>query len=128
MNTDEINAIVAEKVMGWGREPGHWKVPLWSPATDMNHAMMVWQHMEKNPPGAKPGDWWQNTTLGLSLDGPSIFDGVIQPEPKYTFGWRFIDNWFGEAWIDNLSAKAPSAPLAICLAALKTVGVEPPAC
>lgn len=104
MNTDQINALVAEKVMGWGNKPGYWKVPLWSPATDMNHAMEVADRMIDL-------GWW----FSLVQDNVDIWDACVFSR----------DNMDGDQRHYGFNI---SAPLAICLAALKTVGVEPPAC
>ena len=124
MNDRELDALVAEKVMGWercpkedcdgcdcpvffyGRPLNEWcvndpehRLP-WMPSTDIATA---WQAVEKMK--ARPGHF----SFRLEQSGTAYH----LPEWAATFNNEFI----------GISAHAPSA---ICLAALKAVGVEVP--
>lgn len=113
----ELDALVAEKVMGWrpwsggyyyGSADGQVMVCLhendgmaryWSPSTDIAAA---WRVVERLHTGR---------TFGLDWLG---FDGE---EWRCCFGWSENDDHLGFH-----HAEAATAPLAICLAALKAVG------
>lgn len=127
----ELDAIVAEKVMGYRFEPGdpasieaaktdhtqpylvdRWymtgityieKLPKFS--TDIAAAWAVFEHLHKQDPD-----------MSFSLHYFSMGDGC--DEDKWTVGIKALDM---ETHCDR---SAPTAQLAICLAALKAVGVE----
>ena len=113
----ELDGLVAETVMKWKREKlhdGYWYwlhsgKDFWSPierfrpSTSIDDAWPIWlKELEKNP-------WWR---LGLShgADGyqshPSVFDG--------------------SEYQDTIVASAETFEVVICLAALKSAGVEIP--
>ncbi|MBA2702707.1 MAG: hypothetical protein H0U60_02530 [Blastocatellia bacterium] len=131
MDHGELDALVAEKVMGWYHKD--WKTvthgtsgwirkhpPLqeywyckvngkdtrmntlsWSPSTNIAAAWQVVSKMKETQP-----------FFSLYYDDRSEID------PAYWFC-----DWSTE-YRSGIGAKAESAPLAICLAALKTVGVN----
>ena len=109
-----INAWIAERVMGWtievmpnnGQEMGHVGqsragagsvlIPTdWSPSTDIAPAWEVWEKLTGHR------DWWQ--TAIHRCDGH----------------WRASGYKHGSS-VRDLAADAPTAPLAICRAALLT--------
>ncbi len=120
MTNEQLDALVAEKVMGWTfyrqrLHPNHtfltqtWRTEhgsimpsMWTPTTEIAQAWEVVERMVK---------------LGWNV---RIMNYGIAPELPDCEPWRcdFIR-------VGALSIKAASAlPLAICLAALKAVGVE----
>lgn len=111
-DTNKIDALVAERVMGWTHAHQHlqpisfwsggpiYSVP-WCPSHNMIHAMEVWQHFRAKD-------------IGVQLDS-SGFDGAP---------WRCMIGW-GDDPV-SAEATAPTAPLAICHAALLAVGLTPP--
>ena len=110
MNNREINRLVAEKVMGWvqgkyakelyykknnGQIHGAVKfVKDWSPATDIVDALQV-------------AEKWR------------LYE-IHKVDNKYIC-WIYDESNNEEIFYE---AEAPTLPLAICLAALKAVGVE----
>jgi len=102
----ELNIIIAERVFNWQKQPeGHWldggmnrmsgwKIPSYS--TDLNDAWMVVEKMNKD-----------NVYLYV---GPAIKPG------DYVVHWNRDETLAQEV-------TGRSAPHAICLAALKAVGV-----
>lgn len=120
----ELDALIAEKVMGWQEvrvgvgddgieglmgvpdSPDPWRSAYWVPAysIDIAHA---WQVVEK-------------------LRADCVFAN-IGPDPSEGGGYNCQFHW-GEGEDDFdigvVDAEAPTAPHAICLAALKAVGVS----
>lgn len=105
----ELDALVAEKVMGWNlidypnigvieieTEDDSFDLAEFKPSTDIKEAWDVVEFTENNVGG---------------IELISLCD-----EKKYLF--RI---WNGK---ENIEANAETAPLAICLAALKAVGIE----
>ena len=94
----ELDALVAEKVMGWDHYPSkHEIVPAYS--TDIAAA---WEVVEK----MRSDDWWAQ----IAQDNTDIWDAKL---------WRGEpDRWFPTM---ETYGNAPTAPLAICRATLKTV-------
>lgn len=119
----ELDALVAEKVMGWEQvqDPPHtyiayntptgFRLPEEIPAysTDLNAAWKVVEAMRRR------GFWCQMRTP-FGTPEQKLDDGCWAGfTPHGTSGWNGKpDNW----------TSAPTAPHAICLAALKAVGVE----
>lgn len=114
----ELNALVAEKVMEWKREGDWFEVPYWiSGGTFQAHAdafrfsteiASAWQVVEK----MREFGWF------FYMDNGSQGDSFFV---TFHEGKDFSDDGC------SASAEAPTAPLAICLAALKALGVEVPA-
>jgi hypothetical protein len=114
----ELDALVAEKVMGWtevssrGMGIRHdWPKPIQdvipSYSANMNAA---WKVVEKM---AKLGYWCQIRNEFEARGGPDCWAGFT---PHSTTGWNGRpDHW----------TQAETVPLAICLAALHVVGVSP---
>jgi hypothetical protein len=94
MNLREIDRLVAEIVMGW--EGGKYAYGSWFPTTDIRDA---WKVVEK-----------------LSKDG---FDFQVWRE-KGKYNVEFAKDFFYSFGF----AESKNVSLAICLAALKAVGVE----
>ena len=119
-----LDVLVAEKVMGWKNISPHYSKTPWG--TDPKHGMnwcqlpsystyivAAWEVVEK----MASLDWDVNISLSSKL--PS--DDVERWYCEMTCG---DDN---AAWRDDfrfIQIWASTAPLAICLAALKAVGVE----
>jgi hypothetical protein len=125
----ELDALVAEKVMGWRLEERGYVATFWvdengkvkraaepcsidfcscevfSPSTDISDA---WKVVEKL--GIIPNSFY----IGYKTDknGKKIYRAFFQKENPIT------------TLIYTYEADAETAPLAICLAALKAVGVE----
>lgn len=117
----ELDALVAEKVMGW-----QWQQ--WAPNPEQPHLA---------PPGygrPHPDHWWL---------GRSIFELVPHYSTDIADAWLIVEHLHGRVVIDHWSgnqykvmiyipssgspsveASADTAPLALCLAALAAVGVE----
>lgn len=115
----ELNALVAEKVMGWTVcrdkncegceadiylvEDGCWE----SKRDDTNFSSDIaaaWQVVEKLVPPTRKGPWLEITaTDGYASEGPYICEYA----------------WWADHKQHRVRADADTAPLAICLAALK---------
>lgn len=121
----ELDALVAEKVMGWrhwessyavGPKP-HWITPdgdsrvEWSPSTDIAAA---WEVVDKLGSGAM---WMQRMShTGLTSDS-------TEPElVEYTKAHGRHPNWRVKFGKKGKWAFSDSSPHAICLAALKAIG------
>lgn len=115
-----LDALVAEKVMGWeakqSRETGR---PLgwfgdhrlqygftWSPSTNLTHA---WDVVEKLHETGKRGFQVNYTFDPDCIDAPFLAQCYSGTNP-----------------MDDVEAWAETAPLAICLAALKSIQLPPP--
>lgn len=108
----ELDALVAEKIMGWRylNQPSTgypWYPPEegWSKAHPPRYSTDIaaaWKVMEKM---CDMGN--QNCTLQ--------FEGKLNPDYAWTFSHDENADWW---------ASAGTAPLAICLAALKVKGVD----
>lgn len=120
----ELDALVATKVMGW--------IELHEERVLSNFA-----HIVGRPP------WYKGSHAEARGAFPSVppYSSDIAAawevvEKLKTLGWNIaLTNccdayavWISKVWIDDLvlesDVKAPTAPLAICLAALKACGVE----
>jgi hypothetical protein len=123
VNLREIDRLVAEKVMGWKADfrddvyensPRRWLVSGWRPSTDIAAA---WEVVEKLSPGRPFVLQIRNTMMGGFQVRASWTDTEIVNTYDADFGGRMR--------VDQ--ATAATAPLAICLAALRAAGVEVPA-
>ena len=118
----ELDALVAEKVMGyykatpesigrgvrcWNKE-GDCATTEFSPSTDIAAAWEVVEKLTKNLHEVKDGEW--------VLDRLGYLDGQY----RCWFAMNVSDD---VRW--DIFAEADTAPLAICLAALKAVGHDP---
>jgi hypothetical protein len=119
----ELDALVAEKVMGWWQGNGWWrnsdgagiKIVEWR-YPDQLEADLRWE------PSAKICDAWE-VVEKLRADKEADFD-------LYAPAWAGTANMMGGNWkamIDGYAGVADTAPLAICLAALGAVGHKEPA-
>lgn len=103
----ELDALVAEKVMGWtGIENDNLDGTDWYA-------------------GSPPGSEGHAEVPAFSTDISAAWEVVEEVNRKNVYGFRLHNpgNGVWEAsW--NVLAEGMSAPLAICLAALKAVGVE----
>lgn len=111
MKLQKINNLVAEKVMNWkleklafsdywvGEQDGWFLKQLWKPTTNIEDAWLVVEKLE-------------NSYLQVHIATLNMNEGysvqIYKPEQNGL----------------NIIKYADSAPLAICLAALKSVGVE----
>lgn len=108
----ELDALIAEKVMGWRME-------LWSSYSELLPANKVWvgdddnyRYVENFKPSTNISDAWHVVEwLEKNIGGISLESHC--DERRYSF--RVFN---GTHWI---VARAETAPLAICLAALKCV-------
>lgn len=111
MNNRELDALVAEKVMGWQNIRGSYRVgesrvyicevSEWKPTEDITAA-------------------WQ-VVAGLS---DKFYCQITTPYLRYEPYWCYFE-YHGTSDTHPLwRASATTAPLAICLAALKACGVE----
>ncbi len=109
----ELDALVAEKVMGWKSFGEHWAIPgeandirrvhkkvHWRPSEDISAAWQVVSHMKSQSNGL----FGFMVDLRLSEEWDAEFDMYDEQE--------------------SYKATGDTAPHAICLAALKAVGVE----
>lgn len=106
MNNQEINQLVAKHVMN-GRILQHER---WNPAEDIADAWRVVEHLtRKNRVVGERADLYCKLTYAWDDD----------------YGcWVYFD-WKSTSDTHPLyGAQAPTAPLAICLAALRAVGIE----
>ncbi len=116
----ELDALVAEKVMGWRDvRPGHYTG---SPGT-----------MYGKAPQPQPWDSPQDRTKGVSFvpfystkiaDAWEVIEKLADRDPMIAM-WGYEDGtagWFCD--FEGIKDHARTAPHAICLAALKAVGVE----
>lgn len=108
MTDREQTALLAEKVMGWHRPEGQWS---WYDAQGRRKADVEWS------PKYSISDAW---VLVDKLRGKYFFqissDGFTGEE------WRCLIALSDNPAI-SVTAEAPTAPEAICLAALKTLEV-----
>ena len=117
----KLDALVAEKVLGLGVdwrccEDGHWTTLPPAYSTDI---VAAWPIAEK---------------LGIALiplhKGPTVADGVCwEAVGRCTIGHYYAGDGCCVSEVslspkNDVIATAETAPLAICLAALKTVGVN----
>jgi hypothetical protein len=115
----ELDRIVAEKVMGWKLLPGPtpksslWALPgdrimgvEWSPSTNIEAAWMIIDHFAARP---QPND---HLPIELKMIDVDLWECAIWADG-------------GESALVGYTAKAPTAPHAICLAALRAVGHNP---
>jgi hypothetical protein len=120
MNHTEIDAAVAVRVMGWHKHPTHpmglWSLPngdtaklidSWSPSTDWNDAAEVVEKMR------------QSKWCLILRTYPSGTAEKFETSYRAKFYSAVSAGTLGECTYD-------SAPLAICLAALKAVGTPTP--
>jgi hypothetical protein len=111
----ELDALVAEKVMGWRKEatlPEYffWKdvengelkyhIDDWKPSTNIKYA---WEVVEK----------LHDSGFYFTIKSP--------PRGKSDSYWVCIDDFYGKKYY---TAHGVTAPLTICLAALEAVGVK----
>lgn len=137
----ELDALVAEKVMGWEvwgfdgdpgpcRESSEGYIWSWRPSTDIKAA---WEVVERLGLTVTPVEVWFASEYDRAGGNP---------QPGYRWvAWKAMecaqviennpdpDNWTGmlDESFPPPDQVACTAPLAICLAALKAVGVEVPA-
>jgi len=123
----ELDALVAEKVMGWHRAAcSNWTErrsgqpwldvdslsaanPFWSPSTDIAAA---WEVVEKVR-GWKP-KVRGNTCACFAIDAPAVTGGLEKPA-VWAAGWHDYAGWERAG---SLEATADTAPLAICRVSL----------
>lgn len=111
----ELDARVAEKVMGWTREDAYKRYILRSPETDM--AATVWDGSGFNDLSAISRIPHFSTEIGAAwsvVQKIAMTYGLIFHLELYQTG-----TW--QCWLGDCRERADTAPLAICLAALKVV-------
>jgi len=120
MNTREIDRLVAEKVMGWEYDHLYKEYFLKEYVGNNWHKKYVCKNHEFNPSTNIQDAWKVIEKLcvidRLNKDG---YDFQMWSE-NGKFNANF---WKGDFYVLGF-AESESAPLAICLAALETVGVE----
>ena len=122
----ELDALVAEQVMGWT-------------ACDPAQESRPWECGDERPSvrtgmGIPPGESDRNEIPHFSTDIAAAWevvekldrDGHTMEMDKRDAGWvvRFVDYSKDPILSMEITDTAPTAPLAICLAALKAVGYE----
>ena len=114
-----LDALVAEKVLGWHR---------WDPPQSILHHGLQWYWTDGEaqedsqgislPSERAKNTWHPSTSIAAAWD---VVEKIVQE-------YRWCDLTFnGTAWECQINLEkciAPSAPLAICLAALKAVGYD----
>jgi Phage ABA sandwich domain len=117
MNLREIDRLVAEKVMGW--EPFYDDGDLISFVTEFGTLFFSDDDESEWNPTIDIADAWQVVeklkNTGDVLIAKDFDDNQWEVE---------ITIWQNESIHKHFVVKAETAPLAICLAALKSVGVE----
>lgn len=103
----KLDALVAEKVMN-GKTPGDWH-----PSTDIADA---WEVVEATSLRYREGLFGVNVCRTAAGNPAYSYDATIYERIYGKDGWATDDYKF--------CAHAPTAPLAICLAALKAKGVD----
>lgn len=112
----ELDALIAEKVMGWTWDES----TAWSPSGGRNSRT------------GRPDDpwWWlphYSTDIAAAWE---VFEKIpmtiYAPHASLAAGeYENVDQWVAEARLpskESISESADTAPLAICLAALKALG------
>ncbi len=134
MNDDELNAMVAEKVMGWKRVgAGDYTSPYHAPLFD------DWENKGSHDRLESPGGEVAFLCDCRGQKGDSLPDyandiaaawSLTEEEDKFILRslehkWDYWLVWYQRTIDDDAEyVTAPTAPRAICLAALKAVGVE----
>lgn len=126
MNNRQIDALVAEKVMGWRYVYDYDTIYTIDPDTDKpeivpkysTDIVAAWQVVEKLPYDPRPKGERYYECEGFTL--MKLHDG------RWFAGWYEIIPYEGSHDMSEYSVVADTAPMAICLAALKAVGVEIP--
>jgi hypothetical protein len=139
----ELDALVAEKVMEWHEEGGFYWLDdarnlvaeiTWSPSTDMDAAWQVVRAIQEQHPGWRFSLLGGDTSMGYASDGKGNFlrdkkhNLIVVEDSRVPFGWHA--EFFGQ--LDprgdygdrHGTARADTPARAICLAALRAVGVE----
>lgn len=125
---DQIRDLVAEHVMGWKQHPTMpdcWEVKpedgysttymqkhYWNPVTDGNDMLDVWTKMKGRYPQINT-DGDHSVCIMHASDDPDDRNGVESGSYIATFR-------------RNVSATADTPQLAVCLCALRAMGVEVP--
>lgn len=117
----ELDALVAEKVMGLARietlnSDGTWNAPLWALPT--GGVMRELPRYSTDIAAA-----WEVVNRVRNTVG---WNFAVIEDSAYEIGW-WVAGWFDfreGPYEHEKSARGESAPHAICLAALKAVGVE----
>jgi len=111
----KIDSLVAENVMGWQKE-----------ATLPEY--FFWKNVENGELKYHIDDWKPSTKIKYAWEvvdklRDSGFYVCIKmpPKGKSESCWICVEDFYGEKYY---TAYAKPAPLTICLAALKTVGIE----
>ena len=142
----ELDALVAEKVMGWKTwksKHGHWELgtPGGKPISTFGRRDSSVRYDSVSGKRVREVLWWEDlyedelpsysTSIAAAWEvfewlckrGDDIAE-VVQLTFNVQNGWWCTS----ERWTQiDVQGNAPTAPLAICLAALKAVGVEIPA-
>lgn len=129
----ELDVLIAEKVMGWTcRTPSsprplsqkHWyrpgsRHPVVLPAFSRDVAA-AWQVVERMHAGIDPAEQGRYNYLTL------VCTGHYGANWCASFDFNLSHDWFEADVLPScpFAAQANTAPLAICLAALKTVGED----
>jgi len=121
---EELDALVAENVMGWLRIP-----------SELNGQQKIVVPPDGNP---HPMDWWWGRSVyGLvpkySTDIAAAWEVVERLERDGIFLWKLgredhLPNWhvsMGRNHGPDIESEGPTAPLAICRAALAAIGRTP---
>lgn len=106
MTNREIDCAIAEKVMGWTKKVPAIGKPWWARSDDTFAA-----------PAHGKKAWSPSTDIAAAWSVVEKMRMQIEPTRK---GWRA--GVYGG--LSDKRATADTAPLAICLAALKAIGVE----
>lgn len=114
----EIDALVAEKVMGFGRSttppdwPQQWRMPSKNPSAEHRKEYPYWY--KSFEPSTKIADAWE------------VVEKMAPDDDEFRLTRHRRGRWLCTfKFFDGLSEGAETAPMAICLAALAVFGVDP---
>ncbi|UAT29532.1 hypothetical protein K7T73_13075 [Bacillus badius] len=122
MNNREIDRLVAEKVMGWEPNLDDDGTVL---SYDTEHGNLFFYDDNENDwcPSADIQDAWKVVESLRERKIFTIYDAWDEKDEKiFCANFQYNDTYH----VVDYSAYADTAPMAICLAALKAVGVELP--
>lgn len=127
MTNREINALIAEKVMGFKIVSSDIE---WQTMDNMNYVCLhkknlpnycedisaAWEVVEKIK------DMFKEKLTGC--DYFFAIEHCCYPTPSWEAGFKYDEPYEGEFFLDSKSVVADTAPMAICLTALKAVGID----
>jgi hypothetical protein len=145
----ELDALIAEKVMGWKprqSKHGYWNLdgPNGEHFTDIDRRDYTAQYDKETGQKVQQAPWWEYFWDEIPFYSTNIADAwevveklgrwrgfdfmLVMPNPEQTFHLHTYEAGWYEATNDGperrVVSDADTAPLAICIAALKAVSQE----